>query len=343
MRIINLIENTEGCNGCTPEHGLSFYIETKKHKILMDTGASDLILSNAEKMEVDLSQVDTVVLSHGHYDHSGGILPFASINDHAKIYMKQSALSDYYSIRSDGEHYIGIDKKIASLLQLEFSDSESECNVVNVDSNADGNAIGNAATNIDSNADGNTAANIDSNEVCNLNNSAADNSQIFVIDDELSLFSGIRNIYPIPSTNKRLKMNVDGEHVQDEFEHEQCLVISLKSCIKSKENEDKIINSNILLSGCAHHGILNIMERYIELYGTAPSAVISGFHLMKKNGYDQNDIAEIEDIARKLMKYGTLFYTCHCTGVEPYEIMKRIMGDRLHYLHCGDELETEEI
>ncbi|MCR5837731.1 MAG: MBL fold metallo-hydrolase [Lachnospiraceae bacterium] len=307
MKITNLIENTEGVNGCIPEHGLSFYIETKKHKILMDTGASDLILSNAEKMEVDLSQVDTVVLSHGHYDHSGGILPFASINDHAKIYMKQSALSDYYSIRSDGEHYIGIDKKIASLLQLSFSDSESDCIK---DSNADGDAR------------------------CD--------SQIFTIDDELSLFSGIRNIYPIPSTNKRLKMNVDGEHVQDEFEHEQCLVISLKSCIKSKENEDKIINSNILLSGCAHHGILNIMERYIELYGTAPDAVISGFHLMK-NGYDQNDIAEIEDIARKLMKYGTIFYTCHCTGVEPYEIMKRIMGDRLHYLHCGDELETEEI
>ena len=83
MRIINLIENREGCSGCTPEHGLSFYIETKKHKLLMDTGATGLILENAEKLGVDLTEVDTVILSHGHYDHSGGIIPFTGINDRA--------------------------------------------------------------------------------------------------------------------------------------------------------------------------------------------------------------------------------------------------------------------
>ena len=77
MRIINLVENTEGASGCGVEHGLCFYIETEKHKLLMDAGQTGLLLENAEKLGIDLTQVDTVVLSHGHYDHGGGILPFA--------------------------------------------------------------------------------------------------------------------------------------------------------------------------------------------------------------------------------------------------------------------------
>jgi len=64
--------------------------------------------------------------------------------------------------------------------------------------------------------------------------------------------------------------------------------------------------------------------------------VISGFHLLKKSGYSQEDIDEIEAIAKRLLKYDSVFYTCHCTGVEPYEVMKSIMGERLKYIHCGD-------
>ena len=66
MRIINLVENTEGSAGCGVEHGLCFYIETEKHKLLMDTGQTDLLIGNAERLGIDLTLVDTVVLSHGH-------------------------------------------------------------------------------------------------------------------------------------------------------------------------------------------------------------------------------------------------------------------------------------
>ena len=91
MRIINLIENTEGSMGCAYAHGLSFYVETKKHKLLMDLGPSEETLKNAEKLGIDLTQVDTVILSHGHYDHSGGIMAFTKINPDAVIYMQESA------------------------------------------------------------------------------------------------------------------------------------------------------------------------------------------------------------------------------------------------------------
>ena len=70
MKLITLVENTKGASGCACEHGLSIYIETNKHKILMDTGASGTFIENAQLLGVDLSQVDMLVLSHGHYDHA---------------------------------------------------------------------------------------------------------------------------------------------------------------------------------------------------------------------------------------------------------------------------------
>ena len=79
MKIINLIEDTKGADVCAPAHGLSFYIETRAHKLLVDLGPSEETLSNAEKLGIDIAGVDTVVLSHGHYDHSGGIMPFVHI------------------------------------------------------------------------------------------------------------------------------------------------------------------------------------------------------------------------------------------------------------------------
>ena len=119
MKIICLSENTEGISGCEAEHGLSLYIETQKHKILLDTGASGLFAKNAEKLGIDLTAVDTVVLSHGHYDHSGGIMTFAEINPTAKIYIRRNAGGEYYH----DERYIGIDKRILSLPQLVFTDA----------------------------------------------------------------------------------------------------------------------------------------------------------------------------------------------------------------------------
>ena len=72
MKIVTLMEDTCGHSECCFEHGLSVYIETKNHKILMDTGATNAFIHNAAKLCVDLERVDTVILSHGHYDHDGG-------------------------------------------------------------------------------------------------------------------------------------------------------------------------------------------------------------------------------------------------------------------------------
>ena len=146
-----------------------------------------------------------------------------------------------------------------------------------------------------------------------------------VIDDELELFTIQKRSHELPFTNKRLLVRKGNEYIRDDFRHEHYLVI----------RQD---GKSVLMSGCAHNGILSIMDAYVEKYGKAPDAVISGFHLMKKTPYREEEIREIEDIARELNKYPTRFFTCHCTGVDAFDIMKTIMGERLSYVHSGEEI-----
>ena len=122
MKIVNLIENNIGNAACIAQHGLSFYFETKKHKVLVDSGADCSFLKNAEALGVDLKKVDVMILSHGHYDHAGGILRFADLNPDATIYMQSTADGEYYAIAEDENEYIGIDKEITKLRQVQKVD-----------------------------------------------------------------------------------------------------------------------------------------------------------------------------------------------------------------------------
>ncbi len=306
MKIVNLVENTEGREGCVPAHGLSFYVETKHHRLLMDTGPSEVLMANAEALGVDLTTVDTVIISHGHYDHTGGILSFVKGNPTARIYIRRESAGEFYA--DDGEpekRYIGMDPEIRRLSQVEWVEDD------------------------------------------------------LWLDGELFLFGGIGNRHGSPDANRRLKKKIaenagrkeavleealpenpapevevwektlSGNLVPDDFAHEQCLVI--------REGDRQV-----LLSGCAHHGIRNILDRYQEIFHRYPDVVISGFHMMKKDGYSDRDILEMLDTARELKELPTVFYTCHCTGTGPYEVMRRVMGTKLKYIHCGDTVVISE-
>ena len=90
----------QGCERIETEHGLSILLETEKHSILLDTGASDMLIRNAERLEIDLSRVDYVFISHGHSDHAGGLRYFMDINKTAKIIASQDAIDGkFYSKR----------------------------------------------------------------------------------------------------------------------------------------------------------------------------------------------------------------------------------------------------
>ncbi len=145
----------------------------------------------------------------------------------------------------------------------------------------------------------------------------------FVIDDELELFTIKNRTHMLPFTNKRLLIKTEEGFVPDDFTHEHFLVVKDKG-------------QKVLMSGCAHNGILSILDAYKEKYAELPDIVISGFHLMLKREYRENELHEVRDIAEELSKYQTKFYTCHCTGVPAYEEMKKIMGDQLEYIHSGE-------
>ena len=72
-RITILVENTAGGPGLLAEHGLSFWIEIGGNRTLFDTGQGSVLTSNAGRLAIRLELADTVVLSHGHYDHTGGL------------------------------------------------------------------------------------------------------------------------------------------------------------------------------------------------------------------------------------------------------------------------------
>ena len=102
MEIVTLIENLVYKGGLKGEHGLSFLIKTGGLRILFDVGQTGVLLENAESLGEDLKDVDYIILSHGHYDHTGGLEKILEINKTARVVMKKSIVEEKYS-NSSGE------------------------------------------------------------------------------------------------------------------------------------------------------------------------------------------------------------------------------------------------
>ena len=98
MEIVTLIENdvSPDASELHSEAGLSLYIKSANRNILFDTGSSGRFAENAEKLGVDISRIDLVVISHAHFDHTGGLKRFFEINDKARVYIKKQAIGDYF-------------------------------------------------------------------------------------------------------------------------------------------------------------------------------------------------------------------------------------------------------
>ncbi|MFC1608111.1 MBL fold metallo-hydrolase [Candidatus Latescibacterota bacterium] len=86
IKITVLVENTVSRQNLKAEHGLSFWVETAEGNILWDTGQTVLLLENAQKLGIPLYSTNYIVLSHGHYDHTGGLLQVLLRAPHAQVY-----------------------------------------------------------------------------------------------------------------------------------------------------------------------------------------------------------------------------------------------------------------
>lgn len=122
MKIQTLVENTACRSDLTAEHGLSLHIETGDCRILFDAGQTGAFADNAEKLGIDLSGVDLAVLSHGHYDHGGGLSRFLEINSHAPVYLSRYAFEPHYN---GAGKYIGLNPDLSDS-RLIFAEDTQE-------------------------------------------------------------------------------------------------------------------------------------------------------------------------------------------------------------------------
>ena len=149
---------------------------------------------------------------------------------------------------------------------------------------------------------------------------------IHVLDDEIALFSNVTGQFPLPESDGNLFVKRNGRMVPDDFCHEQNLIIT------SGDNR-------VLICGCAHAGIVNIVRRAKTLFGNEPTTVIGGMHLYEptKKRYERDEY--IDSVAAALAESQSSYYTCHCTGEKACERMKVRLGARLTYLRTGAELQ----
>lgn len=142
------------------------------------------------------------------------------------------------------------------------------------------------------------------------------------IDGELQLFSGITGHRFYPDSNKILLVKTDKGYIQDSFDHEQHLLI----------NEN---GTYTLFAGCAHRGIVNILEAAEKITGTEMKYVIGGYHMFQLNLKKTENINLLYEFSRVLSERKSLYYTCHCTGKNIFHILKNHMKEQMNYLSTG--------
>ena len=123
MKITVMAENTSSSADIGCEHGLSLFVETGAHKILFDMGQTALFAENAAKLGVRLKEADIAVLSHGHYDHGGGLRRFLELNKTAPVYLSRYAFEPHYN---GTEKYIGLAPDLRGSDRLRFTDGQTD-------------------------------------------------------------------------------------------------------------------------------------------------------------------------------------------------------------------------
>ncbi len=270
VSIITVVENTSRGGLLKAEHGLSFLIEKDGELMLFDTGQSDAILWNCDKLGIDLSSVEYIVLSHGHYDHVGGlehILEFSKpeIVAHPEIFRERYARTPTGDMR-----YIGIKKR-------EFYESRGAK---------------------------------------------------FIFDDRpREVMDGIftSGFEPMATDFESVDRGFvyrDGDvYRPDDVPDDMSLVIETERGL-------------FVVFGCAHRGIINIINHVENVFGRKVFGFVGGTHLgPAPTNQKEKTIVKLRDMGLEVIA------PLHCTGLAMACRLYREFGNRVVFANVGSTIE----
>ncbi len=261
LKITTLIENMPDEEGKLAfEHGFSVFVEFEGKKILFDTGQSGAFVNNAKKLGINLSETDYVVLSHGHYDHTGGVpVLLKELSKKTPLYMGKEFFKSKYKLLEDGNYkYNG-----NPFLRKEIENKESPV------------------------------------ELCFVEDEAT------WLTEHIVLLKNFQRVSGFEEVNPKFFLKSESGYEQDFFVDEISLGILTEQEL-------------VLVAGCSHVGIVNMLEHVKRVLNLPVAAVLGGTHLVEAE--EERLAKTVEALKQHDVK---TIAVSHCTGEAGMELLQR--------------------
>ena len=262
-KITTLIENhPDTAESLICENGFSLLIENEQFKMLMDTGKSGAFYDNALKMGESLTDLDCVMISHGHYDHAGGLMRMMEeTGSQKKLYVGKGFFDGKYCTNKEGEKYyngIQFERKQLNEFPIIVEEVEQDC---------------------------------------------------LEIAKGVRIHRNFEQIVSYEHWNPKFFLREEEQYVQDTFSDEMALTLDTKEGL-------------VVIVGCSHPGIVNILKTIVGRTGQPIRGVIGGTHLMDAD--KERLLKTMEDFKAMGMEF---IGVSHCTGDDNLKMIQESFGE----------------